>query len=369
MTKRTARNGKIDLLKFLFSLCVILNHAKYVVPSELEKYFLGFSLSVEFFFLVSGWLLMASIEKAEKNSSLSLSKETGIFMLRKYKSLYPDVAVAYFFGIIIVCVFTSAEFFPLFEKSWFDIFLIISTGLRGTGIISVTWYVSSMLICMAVLYPFIRKYKDMALNIVLPVGTLLILGFMYRNYSSVRGPLNWNGFTYYGNLRAMAELSMGCLCYCLSKKLKTVDFSSAGKTLLAIVEFAGYGMFVFYMASDFDGLKDFFYIFILCISVIISFSGKSLGHKLFNNSTFTFLGKFSFPLYLVHGIIALQFSNIVPSAENMRTRDRLLIYLTISFASAVAVMLISKLIRKAGPIIISGIKKLTVKPTDTEEAV
>ncbi len=366
---KSSRNGKIDLLKFIFSVCVVLNHAKYVLPAEFEKYFMGFSLSVEFFFLVSGWLMMVSIEKAEKSISGPLGKETAFFILKKYKSLYPDVAVAYFFGVIIMCICTSAEFFPLIEQSWFDAFLIISTGLRGTGVITVTWYVSSMLICMTVLYPFIRKYKNMALNVVLPLGTLLIFGFMYRNYGTVRGPLNWNGFTYYANLRALAELSMGCICYCLTKKLRAVDFSNAGKALLAFVEAAGYIIFVLYMVFDSDGLKDFFYIFILSISVIISFSGKSLGHDLLNKRIFNFLGRFSFSLYLVHGVISLQFARIAPFTEGMRNRDKLVVYLAISFASAFAVMFISKLIRKASPIIISAVKNLTVKSAVTEKSI
>ncbi len=369
MIKKTSRNGKIDLLKFLFSLCVVLNHAKYILPKGVKGMVSGYSLSVEFFFLVSGCLLMTSIEKAERTSTLSLGKETGIFMLRKYKSLYPDVAVAYIVRVAIMCVFTSAELVPLIEKSWFDAFLLISTGLRGKAVMSVTWYVSSMLICMMILYPFIRKYKDAALNIVLPLGILLLFGFMYRNYGTIRGPMNWNGFVYRGTLRALAELSLGCLCYCLSKKLKNVDFNNVGRAVLAVIEIACYGVFVVYMATGINGLRDFFYLFILSVGIIISFSGKSLGHELFNNNFFTFLGKFSLPLYLIHSSMSKRLFDIIPAAEALDWKYRLLIYIAVSLASGLAVMFISKIIRTVGSKLITGVKKLTIKPAVTEEVV
>lgn len=84
MIKQTSRNGKIDFLRFVFSICIVLNHAKIFLPAgPLADRFMGYSLAVEFFFLVSGYLLMATIEKAEKNRALPLPKETGRFMLRK----------------------------------------------------------------------------------------------------------------------------------------------------------------------------------------------------------------------------------------------------------------------------------------------
>ncbi len=310
---------------------------------------------------------MASVERAEKSEGLPLGKETGLFILKKYKSLYPEVLVAYVLRVIIVCSFTATELFPLIEKSWFDAFLLNSTGLRGKAVMSVTWYVSSMLICMGLLYPFIRKYKKMAINVILPVGVLLLFGFMYRNYGTVRGPMSWNGFTYRGNLRALAELSLGCLCWCLSKRLKNVNFTNFGKALLALIELSCYGVYIYYMYSGVEGTRDFFYIFILCIGVIISFSGKSLGHSLFNNGFFTFLGKFSLPLYLIHSSMSKRLFDIIPAAQAMEWQERLLIYLALSFASGLTVMLLSKLIRKAGPILLSGVRRLTVKPAVAEE--
>ena len=53
------RNGKIDLLRFLFAVIVLIYHSRYVVGDE-KSLFLGGSFAVEFFFLVSGYLMMAN---------------------------------------------------------------------------------------------------------------------------------------------------------------------------------------------------------------------------------------------------------------------------------------------------------------------
>lgn len=56
------RNGKIELLRFLFAVIIVLHHSRQLLGDE-NCLFLGGSLGVEFFFIVSGYLMMSSIEK------------------------------------------------------------------------------------------------------------------------------------------------------------------------------------------------------------------------------------------------------------------------------------------------------------------
>lgn len=361
MKKVTARNGKVDALRFLFSIFIVLTHASYIMPKKLDNMFNGFALGVEFFFLVSGCLLMASVEKAERTSTLPLGKETGIFMLRKVKSMYPEVAVAFLLRVALGCVLSGSSFWTTVQKGWFDGALLLSSGLRGTAVMTVTWYISSMLICMMILYPFIRKFKEGAIRVVLPVGAVLILGFMLQNYGSFRGPVSWTGFTYRGNLRALAELSLGCVCYCVSKKLKEIDFNVLGRILLALIEIVCYGVFIWYMAGGISKLKDFTYLFVLCVAVTITFSEKSIGHELFNRRIFTFLGKFSLPLYLIHSTVSKRLFKLLPAAEKLGWKRRLVVYVALSLAAGFVVLLISNLIRRVGPKLMASIKKQMVK--------
>ena len=56
------RNGAIDLLKFLFSLMIVIYHGRLFANAENPLFRAG-KIGVEFFFIVSGYLMAAKAEK------------------------------------------------------------------------------------------------------------------------------------------------------------------------------------------------------------------------------------------------------------------------------------------------------------------
>lgn len=362
MKKPSTRNGKIDFLRFIFAICVVLNHAKHVMPTDaLSRLFNGYSFAVEFFFLISGYLLMASIEKAEKYSTAPLSRETGSFLLKKYRSVYPEVAVAYFAGVILICSLTDATPLGVIKETWFDLTMLVSSGMNGPQTILLVWYISSMIIAMAVLYPLLRKFKTWTLHVILPIAIPLLLGYLYQNYNTIRGPMEWMGITFRGNLRALAELGLGVVCYEITKKMRSMDFNFFGRVLLAVAELAGYGAVLYYMASESGGVSDFFYLLVLCVSVIITCSQKSVGSRWFNNNFSAFLGKYSLCVFLAHGVFFRRMVHFFPFSEQLGWKRRLVLYMAVSMVNGLAVLLISNFIRKIGPKVGAGIKKLVLK--------
>lgn len=367
MEKQKMRCGKIDFLRFIFSICIVLNHAKYIMPTKaLARQFAGFSFGVEFFFLVSGYLMMATIERAEAGSTVSLGKETGAFLWRKVKVLYPELLISYMVGFGVIAAASSLNLGTLFFKSWFEAFALISTGLTGLDeytVVPVIWYVSSMLICMALLYPLTRRFKDKVINIVLPLVIVLVFGYMYRTYKTIRGPLSWTGVTMRGNLRALAELSLGMLCYGLTQKLKKVDFTKAGRIVLGALEIGLYAVVIGYMAMNKASVKDFLYLVALCAAVILTFSGKSIGHELFDNKICAWLGKYSVSLFCSHYVFCIQLEHLIPGFETLSWQLRLAAYMGVSFATGLGVMGLSALIRKVSPAVLTGARRLLTNPT------
>lgn len=57
------RNPRIDFLRFVFSIIIVLHHTRYLLGYD-NCIFAGGSLAVEFFFFVSGYLMMGSAERA-----------------------------------------------------------------------------------------------------------------------------------------------------------------------------------------------------------------------------------------------------------------------------------------------------------------
>ena len=64
-------NGKIELLRFVFAVIIVIHHSRYIFGDDYSP-FLGGSLGVEFFFFVSGYLMMATIAKRNTMASISI---------------------------------------------------------------------------------------------------------------------------------------------------------------------------------------------------------------------------------------------------------------------------------------------------------
>ena len=93
------RNGAIDFWKFVFCMIIAIYHGRYMggsVPYALFKD--GGYLAVEFFFLVSGFLMAKSAKRAEETSRLQLGTETAQFIWHKAKIILPYFIFAYIVG-------------------------------------------------------------------------------------------------------------------------------------------------------------------------------------------------------------------------------------------------------------------------------
>lgn len=342
---KNQRNGKIDFLKFLFAVVIVIHHGvKYVIDVK-DAWFVGGSLAVEFFFIVSGYLLTAGIYKLPERTR-SLGRETGRFMLRKLKSFYPEVVMVFILGFALELYTGGETFGALFARSFQELFLLHSTGLGEVVIGSHLWYISSMLLCMLILYPLLRKNPHIMTNVVLPLVAVLILGYFCGSKTHPRDPLKWMGFTYKGNLRALAELSIGACLFPLAQRLQGVKFSKIGRVLLTVAEWVCYISIFEYMRTEGASRRDYYYILVFAVAVLLSFSSQGIDAKWFQGRFVAFLGKFSFSLYLAHGCWAKKISVFLP--ESFSETQRFVIYLVVSVVTALLIMGVSLLIRKLG---------------------
>lgn len=349
------KNGKIDFLKFLFAVVIVVHHGAKNVIDIKNPLYTGGSLAVEFFFIVSGYLLMASISRLPERT-LPLGIETGKFMWRKFKGLYPEVAIAFVMGFTLDLLFKDRGFWELWTMSFHNLFLLKMTGVGMVTINAQTWYLSSMLLCMMILFPLLRKYPRMMTNAILPLGAVLLLGYLCLNKAHPRDPSAvWKDFTYKGNIRAMAELSIGAFLYPLSQRLKQINFSTFSRILLSIAEWGCYVVVFLYMRNKTATRMDYYFIAVFAVAILLSFSQQGIDSNWYQHRLFSFLGKFSFALYLSHHCWAIHMKTLFPTLSNNR---RFAVYFVTSFAAAAAIMIISVLLRKLGKILKSPIRKL-----------
>ncbi len=326
------RNGAIDFWRFIFAILVVLRHLRLLPPffyvhGDEYRWLEGYTIAVEFFFIVSGYLLA----RPPKNPSLPLGKAFFDFMWGKYKSIFPAYLFAYIFAVTLSSYTGGGNPLKLIACSVYELLFLQVTGIShyNGGVyfaIYGGWYISAMFIGMAVIFPLLYAKRDIFLNIIAPITAIGIFAYMSHTYGKINDTMYLNAI-----LRGISEMLTGCIVYNICEKIKKVNVTVLFSLLLTGAEFACYGCIIvcgsFMQRSDLD----FVAILILALGIGISFSGKSYSVKIFSHNIFSTLGKLSLAVYLIHGrwIILFQWLNLPLSL----TETAILVF-ALTFASA-----------------------------------
>lgn len=329
------RNGKIELMRFVFSLCILCFHVgetlwngQLVVAEGVSFFALG-TAGVEFFFVVSGFLLAQSLfsqlEKEKLGNILppdNLGDATLQFLWRKLKSVLPYFWLFSGATIVFLCISRTDELPWLIIDRLPGLFLLGRTGIMGdtSTFLGADWYLSSMFLSMAILYPLCRRYGKTFSRLAAPLVGVLLLGYIMHVRETLGGQWSWNGFTYYFNLRAFAELALGIGGYEACTALSKCSFTWFQRLLLTVTEAVCYLVPLRYMCS-FASYKYWGYIpLLLLVAVVISFSQKSFLAKssLFQNRFCYFLGAISTSIYLDHRLVRDVVIYVLPELPKKR---------------------------------------------------
>lgn len=358
------KNGEIELLRFLFSVVIMLFHSTYIIDNAP---FLRGSFAVEFFFIVSGFLMLKHIEKIEQKGDkiVSLGKETASFVLGKASAVLPEVVSGAVIAFAFILSTSNQRIKDILANSvnWFfdDVLLLRATGL-GSSVNGQLWYISSMLVAMAFLYPLLRKNKEIMVNLIIPLGSLVLIGYLYRKYGTLFKPAEMGIFTMRGNVRAVAELGLGMLGYKASEYIRKINFSIFGRICISAIKWGLYGL-VFWVMYRNIKLTDSVIPLIITAAVALSFSGASIEGGILNNKVSYFLGKLSLPLYVSHYCFVgpekfCSLKNVLP--EGLSSEKTLAIYVACAFANAFLIMALSAIYRKNREKIIKILKKIFI---------
>ena len=350
---RKQHNVTIDFLRFLFSVIVVLHHSRYVLGDD-NCYFLGGSLAVEFFFFVSGYLLLVGADKAgRKNGAGNLlpggadmagrkngagyllpggvdeagvgagteangiyagangigaetkgagtngiGSETLHFILHKIRSFLPEFLIAWWIGFVLIGVvrqYGVLDYLKAFGNDFWELTLVKMSGLFTHGIDGAMWYLSAMLLGMAFLYPLLRTKRDLMTHLVCPLLALFLYGYLCQAEGHPRDPIVWLGLCYKGLVRTVAELCTGvviCMAVRRLKKLAPAGLTKLGNALAIGTQLLCLILTIRYMAEQEPSEYDYFYMFLLMLLVLISFSGFGLESVLGNSQRLHLLSAF-----------------------------------------------------------------------------
>ena len=350
------RNAAIDYLRVLFAVITMLHHSRYVLGDE-NCVFLGGSLAVEFFFIVSGYLMMESIARIEeKKAQPGLGTETAQFLWRKIRALLPEYLIAWFIGFAFVIIAEQKHaggIWASFRSYFFELTLLKMTGLFSSGIDGVMWYVSSMILCMVILYPLVRKYPDYMKKIGAPLIAVLLMGYMMRAYGNPRNPTKWITFTYKGNLRAMAELCLGIICHEAAMRVKKLPkMNRIGRIGSAVLQAVLYLAVIRYMYISGPAERDFYYIALFMAAIAMTFGledqyqGVAVVFQRVNwQKAAAWAAKYSTALFFGHLYFAQHINSLLPE-KKYAPDTRMIIYVALSFLNGFVVMILAETWRK-----------------------
>ena len=311
------RNGEIDLLRFVFALLVTFCHFDVIFHIG---FFTNGYIGVEFFFLVSGYLMASHASRAHTDGmELGLvADETWHFLLKKVRTFYP-----YYLSVVLLQVvirdilvnhysITKIGHGILQSIPTFSLTFMALNESSVSLYVGNTWFLSAMLIAILLLYPLLLRHYKFSVKIVFPALTLFVLGYLFGTTNTIAYTRDWLGFAYFGVLRALAEMALGGSIFQLSimmgMRRPHILYSEKVFTKVSITLFKlfCYGVVIaFAWGSIFGGkFEESFslHALLFCsLGILLSFS--NVGYCVADCKITRYLGKISLPIFIYHGFI------------------------------------------------------------------
>lgn len=347
------KNGKIELMRFLFCIVIMIFHIgddilglDYRIVGDISLFSKGY-FAVEFFFVVSGFLMASSALRSRSNG-VALGKDTFNFMQRKVMAVLPYHLLVFFITLTGICVINDlgvVGFFSRLFQALPNLFFVSRSGLATKDILGVEWYIADMLIAMLILYPVCRKYYDAFTKIIAPISAIMIVGYLIKTTGSLNGSTAWSILVAKTFLRAFSEICAGAFAFELCRNINKLNFTKLDKALLSLLEIVSYCAILGYITLGNISHKYGGHVLIfVCIAVCLSFSKVTFNGKIFNNKFVYFLGSLSLPLYLCQSLARrIAKSDLLEMTE----LNRILLFFAISFAMTFVLMPVEKWLRKA----------------------
>ena len=318
---RNPKYVQIDFLKFVFSIVILLHHS-YKLPSFNGVHYIlqSGALSVDFFFIVSGYFMMKKVSSFPFINSNMILRESIRYISHTYARIFPFVLLSYFLGTMILLIYKNSIdlFLRILSSSIFELSGTFMFGLKGYYINSLTWFISAMIIAKFIIYPVALKYRELLTMYIAPILVFICLGFYSQNYGCLGGTFDFFGGVYVGVYRAIMGILTGCIIF---KAVEVLNINIKDhcpvepkimRTLLTYLQCLVIFIILFYMQVMKQGRGDFIIYFVFCMLIIISLlieTNYSYGvmNRLRTINDKWHFGKLSLSIYLTQNIFFILF--------------------------------------------------------------
>lgn len=336
------RNSCIELIKFVFAICVALgNFSVEIVPS---------SIVIMLFFILSGYFLIASFDSGKYCDPWRYS-------LGRIKRVYPYYFAAFVMIMLYVGIGIGLNVFGLassFLLSMPELLLVQNVGIFPGGMNYPLWQMSTLIVASHIFFALLQWNRSLTTNVLCPLLGLAVFTYLSGGNGYVQ-PNPWGvefGFIYMPLLRAAGGLAVGMFLYDPVRRMLKHLHGSELKLMPVLVSLAGVALLAMLWLT-----RSSYAVVLTFAGILIwSFYEKGLPAWL-SGLPVGRLDKLSLGLYLNHALVGHVFRDHPQWLEGMSTLWKSVIYLAVLMVYTVVMILVVDLIMKL-------VKKLARRKTD-----
>lgn len=291
---RTDRNCEIDLLRFIFSVCIVLYHISMNVSSSFCS--MG-AISTDFFFIVCG-MFLSKMRVTDRKKALGGSCK---YVFIRFISIYPYYVVALSLKLLFYVVLES----PSKEKVLVEIIrstpsLVFMDSFIGKGAIKITgewfltvYFLSMFLCCLGT--KLSDRFKTIYSGI---IGLTISIVLSIKNGSVILG-VEYGVLTLV--LRGLSLMLIG-IWFASNHTLKDA-FQLRQKGVsdkhLTLIKVVGYGVVVLYAFGGKNGFVSLLVDAILVICVTVTYHNPGVVLQ----GITSYMAKISMIMFIIHSIV------------------------------------------------------------------